>query len=328
MIHLHFNLQLVQFLADHREIWLTRFFLLASLIGSARTYIFLMIFLYVAWDKRLAIRLSVLFLLAVSLNDVLKLLIRNPRPFVADGTYVKKWAVSAAQLKVLVAEYSTPSAHAMGSAAFYSYFLALTRNRTLRVLFVVAILCIGASRPYLGVHYAEDVLMGWAMGLFMALAAIAYAGRLAELWAKLPYGLQIVITVAASVTAWLVTAALNGGRIDSQVQEQDAYWGFVTGIAIACPLERRTVDFDSRSGGAVAKLLRYAVCIAVMAVVLFPLQFALAPLAARTAALGCAFDYLRYTAAVVAGMLLGPLVFTKMRLATGMKDSGRHEKAV
>ena len=68
MIHPHFSLSLVQFLADHRNPLLTRLFLTASFFGSANFYVFLTIFLYVAYDKRFAIRLSVL-VLAIRMNE-------------------------------------------------------------------------------------------------------------------------------------------------------------------------------------------------------------------------------------------------------------------
>ncbi len=313
MIHPHFNLQFVQFLANHREDWLTRFFLLASLLGTAKFYFLLTMLLYVAWEKRLAIRLSVLVLLAGSLNGILKIVIKNPRPFVQEGSYLRKWALTPAQAKSLALTYSTPSGHAVSCAAFYSYFFALTRNRILRIILAAGILCIGASRPYLGVHYAEDVLIGWAAGLVMALIAIAYADRLAALWAKLPYGYQITFGVAASAVVWLLAAGLRGGHIDGQVQEQDAYCGFLTGVAIAGPLEQRFVNFDPRSGGGAAKLLRYAVCIGVTAIVFYPLQFAFALLASSSSALGCVLGYFDYLAAGVAGMFLGPLVFSRMK---------------
>jgi hypothetical protein len=96
MIALHFNLQLVQFFADHRNPFLTRLFTVAGFFGTADFYFLVTILLYVVWDKRQAIRLSVLILLTMTLNEVLKMLIGNPRPFVREGTYLKKWAVSPA----------------------------------------------------------------------------------------------------------------------------------------------------------------------------------------------------------------------------------------
>ncbi len=253
----YFHLAPVQFLANHRNVYLTHFFHAASFFGSANFYVLFTILLYVMWDKRLAVRLTVVVLLTMAFNDLLKILIKNPRPFVADGTYKQKWAVSPSEAEALALEYSTPSGHAMGSAAFYSYLIAFTRNRFVRLALVLLIVLIGVSRPYLGVHYVEDVLLGWAIGLLFGFAASRYTATLATLWSEVPFGLQIAITVAGSAAIWLLTFALNGWQIDNQVREITGYSGWLTGIIIACPLELRTVNFDPRSGGPAAKLLRY-----------------------------------------------------------------------
>lgn len=316
MIHPPFNLQLVQFLADHREIWLTRLFLAASYFGSANFYFLLTMLLYVVWDKRLAVRLFLLILITMSLNDLLKILIANPPPFIRDGTYLKKWAVSPANAKVLAAEYSTPSGHAMGSSAFYAYLFALVKNRFVRMAIVLAIVLIGASRPYLGVHYVEDVLLGWAISLALALFAIRYGDPVANLWQKCAHVWQIALTVAASLALWLVVLALNGWRIDNQLRQVAAYCGFISGIVIAFPLELSRVNFDPRSSGVGAKILRYALTIALMSAVLFGLNAPSAKLAGNAPALGCVLEYFRYAAAVIAGMFLAPLIFCKLNLVS------------
>ncbi len=316
MIHPHFHLALVQFLADHRNIVLTHLFHAASFFGSATFYVFFTILLYVMWDKRLAVRLIVVVLLTMAFNDLLKILIKNPRPFVADGTYKQKWAVSPSEAKALALEYSTPSGHAMGSAAFYSYLLAFTRNRFVRAGIVLLIVLIGVSRPYLGVHYVEDVLLGWAIGLLFGVAASRYTGTLANLWSEVPHGLQIAITVVGSATIWLLVFALNGWQIDYQVREMTTYCGWLTGIVIACPLELRVVNFDPRSGGTVAKLLRYILSIAIMLAVVRFLDAAFASVAGNASIVGSALDYLRYVATSVAGMFFAPFIFCKVKLAS------------
>jgi membrane-associated phospholipid phosphatase len=316
MIHPHFHLALVEFLADHRNICVTHFFHAASFFGSAGFYVFFTILLYVLWDKRLAARLTVVLLITITFNDLLKILIKNPRPFVADGTYEKKWAVSPAEAKSLALEYSTPSGHAMGSAAFYSYLLAFTRNRFIRLGLVLLIVLIGVSRPYLGVHYVEDVLLGWAVGFLFGFAASRYTGQLAKLWREVPHGLQIAIAVIGSAAVWLLAWALNGWQIDSQVREMTIHCGWLTGIVIACPLELRIVNFDPRSGELAAKLLRYILSIGIMLAVLLALGAAFVPFAGNAPIVDSAFDYLRYVAASVAGMFFAPFIFCKLKLAT------------
>ena len=314
MIHLHFNLQLVQFFADHRTVFLTRLFLIASFFGSAQFYAILTIFLFVAWDKRQAIRLSLLILFVMALNDILKLFIRNPRPFIEQRTYRQKWAVSPENVNSLAAEYSTPSGHAMGSSAFYTYLFALVSSRFVRVALVLLIVLIGVSRPYLGVHYVEDVLLGWALGIPIALIAIRYIGRLAGTWAKCSYASQIVISITGGVALWLLAVSLNG-RIDGQVRELTAYCGFLSGIVIGCPLELRLVNFDPRSAGPFAKVLRFAIALFLLNLVLFGLKILFAPITAPETASGCALEYLRYVAAEIAAMFVAPLIFCKMKLA-------------
>ena len=315
MTHLHFNLGFVEFLANHRDIILTKLFIAASFVGGPLFYALLILTIYVIWDKQLAMRVSVLVLLTMSLNDVLKMLIRNPRPFIREGTYQKKWAVSAATAKVLAAEYSTPSGHAMASAAFYSYLYAVAGKRWVRVASVTAILLIGISRPYLGVHYGEDVLLGWAIGLAAAAAAVRYGGEFAALWNRRSPLLQIAIAVAASVGLCVLGVALNGWRLESQSRALLSYAGFLTGNVIARPLELRRVNFDPRSSGTAAKLARSLVTIAMIVGASLLLNAAFRQMATPFSVPGYLLEYIRHMAVGFAGMFLAPYLFTKMKLA-------------
>jgi len=144
---LHFNLPILEFLASHRTPLLTQFFLAVSALGNLYTVIITLI--YVAWNKKVAIRLAVLMSLTSSLNILLKLIIKNPRPFVLEGTYLKKWAVSPQAARSLALEYSTPSGHAMAAASFYSYLFALVRNGYFRAFAIAAIVLIGFRAPIL-----------------------------------------------------------------------------------------------------------------------------------------------------------------------------------
>jgi membrane-associated phospholipid phosphatase len=315
MSPLPFSLPLVQFLADHRNIYLTKLFLAASFVGSADGYVLIAILIYVLWDKQLAIRLSVLVLLTMSLNDILKILIRNPRPFIREGTYLKKWGVSAASARGLAAEYSTPSGHAMGSSAFYSYLYAFIKNRWVRVVAVLTIVLIGVSRPYLGVHYAEDVLLGWAIGFSVALPAIKYTDRISSVWNKFSYWEQIGITAAASLALFLLSMLINGWHMDAQPRDVLGLAGFLTGLVIARPLELRKVNFDPRSSNAAKRILRYLLSMGMVLFVLLFFDKVFGAMADKVSLLGYLLQYVRYALAGIAGIFLAPLLFTKLKLA-------------
>jgi len=69
--------------------------------------------------------------------------------------------------------YSFPSGHSMLSLAFYGLFIYLIwhlkKTRFEKLILVVPllilVLLIGISRIYLGVHYASDVLAGYALSM-------------------------------------------------------------------------------------------------------------------------------------------------------------------
>ncbi|MDR3791856.1 MAG: phosphatase PAP2 family protein [Terracidiphilus sp.] len=315
MSPLPFNLEFVQFLADHRTAPLTEFFLAVTALGTFYVYVLIVTLIYVAWNKQLAIRLSVLLLSTSSLNGLLKFSIRNPRPFVHEGTYLKKWAVSSREAAALAGEYSTPSGHAMSAAAFYSYLGWCTRNAYFRVLAVVAILLIGLSRPYLGVHYVEDVLLGWAIGIACALVAIKYLPVAGALWNRISYSRQIGIAVSASLALWLLSVVLNGGCADGAPTAFLSDAGFLTGIVIARPLELRIVNFDPRSSHIAARILRFFLTCALVLSTVIVLNPAFWHLSASLAWFGFLLQYVRFAAVGVVNIFLAPLLFTKMGLA-------------
>ena len=312
---LHFNIGLVEFLANHRTPALTHLFRGASLVGSSWVYVALVVLIYVEWDKRLAMRLSCVVLFTMSLNDILKIFIANPRPFVQEGTYLKKWAVSPSQAKVLAAEYSTPSGHAMVAANFYSYLCVFVGNRWFRTAFVLVVVLIGCSRPYLGVHYVEDVLLGWALGLATALVGARYSESFSALWERCPYVQQIAIAVLAGMALYMIAVALDGWNRDGQALTILVYTGLLTGTVIARSLELRIVNFDPRSGSMAAKILRGVFTLGSVAVVLLLFRMLFAAMAVPIFAPAYLLLYLGYTAAGVAGMFFAPLLFTRMGLA-------------
>jgi len=315
MAQLTFNMAVMQFLVDHRNVLLTKLFLLASFAGQVEGYILIVTLIYVMFDKTLAVRLAVLLLLTMCLNHVLKITIKNPRPFVHEGTYLQKWEVSTENAKAIATEYSTPSGHAMAGSAFYSYLYAFVENPVVRVIAVLAILATGFSRPYLGVHYPGDILIGWVIGLLVALVAIKRADEISEGWDKLSYKYQVAIVVASSLILWLATIAINGWRIDGQPRAFLGYAGFLTGIVIGRPIELSTVNFDPGSSTLPAKILRFAISVAMVLVSLVLLDKVFGAIADDFSVLGYLLQYIRYVIAGVINIFVAPLFFTKLGLA-------------
>jgi membrane-associated phospholipid phosphatase len=315
MNHLPFNMALMEFLADHRDPILTKFFLFMTFLGEVNGYILIVTLVYVMFDKSLGVRLAVVLLLTMTLNHVLKIIVKNPRPFIREGTYLQKWAVPADYAKELATEYSTPSGHAMAAGAFYGYLYACVRNWYVRAIAIFALIFVGLSRPYLGVHYLEDILIGWPIGLLVAWIAVKYGDRFAAAWNKRSYGGRIAAMVVASALLWLITIAINDWQIDGEPRAFLAYAGFLTGIVIGGPLEASLVNFDPRSSNIAAKIARYVLSVGLVILTLELLGKVNASMADNFSFTGYVLQYLRYTAGGVVSIFVAPLIFTTMGLA-------------
>jgi len=309
---LPFDMDLMRLLADHRTDLLTHVFSLASAVGEIEGYVLLVSLVFATWDKRLAFRLAALTLITMSLNHVLKTLVMNPRPFVGDGTWAERWAVSPERAAELVTEYSTPSGHAMSGSAFYTYLYASVKDRRVRVACLLLILLTGLSRPYLGVHYLEDILIGWAIGAGLALVAIRYAAEIGEKWGRLSHLQQVALAGAWGVAVFVLTLALVGWRIGDLPLAFVSHLGFLMGIVIAYPIEERTIDFDPRSSSVTKKALRFVVGVALVLGTLRILDAAFDAVSDDFTAWGFVLRYVRYALAGIAGLYLGPLLFVKL----------------
>jgi undecaprenyl-diphosphatase len=120
---------------------------------------------------RAAILLLVTMLGAGLLNWLLKLLFQRTRPVPFFGLATPS-------------SYSFPSGHALASFCFYGALAALVtarlRSRWLRAAVwaaaVIVIAAVGFTRIYLGVHYASDVIAGYAAA-FVWVLTVASADR-------------------------------------------------------------------------------------------------------------------------------------------------------
>lgn len=142
---------------------LTDYLIAMTEIGDVMGYVIvfgliIIIFLSVFKNWKYIAQLTLVLVLALSSNVLLKQIINRSRPL---GEHM-----------VTVKTLSYPSGHAMLSMAFYGFLIYLviqfklkkTIKAILISLSIILILSIGISRIYLGVHYPSDVLGGYLAG--------------------------------------------------------------------------------------------------------------------------------------------------------------------
>lgn len=174
-----FDVTIVDWVADHREGWLTDVLLVITRIGNTVTQT--IIITVVAIGAALVARSWLPVVVAVAggggiavLIWVAKHLVGRTRPTMADAL-------------ISPGGYSFPSGHATGAAAvgmLCAWMLSrwVVRRWGLQVavwaVTAALVILIGFSRVYLAVHFPTDVLAGWFLGVGWAVVVI----MLAEWW--------------------------------------------------------------------------------------------------------------------------------------------------
>jgi len=175
-----FDAPITQWFIAHREPWLTTTMRVVTQLGSSNVLLPLILFVGVALTRRRRSWAPLGLLVAahagsVALYDVIKVMVARPRP--ALGPLVST-----------ATGYAFPSGHATQAAAVYGALIivclrpaSVTRFAQAGAAATVVVLLVGVSRVYLGVHWATDVLGGWALGtlwLLMLLASVRTVGSL------------------------------------------------------------------------------------------------------------------------------------------------------
>lgn len=169
------------YVVGHRAGWLTAIMRGTSLLGSTVVLV-PMILAYGLQAKRRGecwrplVILGVAQLGAIALYDLIKPLVGRPRPAVG-------------QLAATASGYAFPSGHTtqttavLGALAYLSAasVTAWRAKVTIWAAVVVVALLVGFSRIYLGVHWATDVLGGYALGALWLTVLLITVTTIAEL---------------------------------------------------------------------------------------------------------------------------------------------------
>ncbi len=160
-------MELVRLLEEIRWDFFTDLNLIFSVLGEELVVIAILCLIYWCYNKKLGYQLAFSWLISGVIVNVSKLLIKIPRPFIADKTLNPvEGALGHAT------GFSFPSGHTQSATSIYGtlsiYFGK--RYKLFGFLFIIPIICIAFSRMYLGVHTPYDVLAGFAVGLIVTLA--------------------------------------------------------------------------------------------------------------------------------------------------------------
>ncbi len=312
---LPFDHDLIHDLSELRTDFLTSIFRFFSEAGNTEGYLLIIALLFTVFDKRLGVYTSLVALSTFVINHLLKISLKNPRPFVVSNEYLQEWGVSSQRATDLINEYSTPSGHAMTAAAVFTFLLLRIKSGYLRCLFLLMIFGIGVARPYLGVHFVEDILLGWFLGGLIAWIANRYIDWFWKKWLGLDISKQLLSIAFIVITSLMANNFIDPKSAAHYPQAFVSILGFLSGTLIAAAYEEKQIKFSMQESTFTKDVSRFILMIAVLSLTLIGLDRVFLLIAKDATLLGLQLRYLRYLLVSVSALLLAPWLFVKLGLS-------------
>jgi membrane-associated phospholipid phosphatase len=270
------------------------FFFWVSELGGEILYIALLLIIYWAYNKKEAVLATFILIFSVVSNFWLKVMIAKERPPSSN------WLPGAD-----APNYSTPSGHAQNSVTIYGWFTARVKTWWMALIAIALTVLVGISRIYIGVHYLEDVLLGWGIGILTVLVFI-YLERPARAFLS-RYNTQHLLLglMFIGFLLTLIAALLPQPPNDNF----GAYGGLTMGFPLGLILEMRFVNFTNEpyEGETWRLLLRVVIGL----ILVIGVMFGLAPILSTDEIW---LRALRYILIVVTGIFIWPAIFKKVNL--------------
>jgi membrane-associated phospholipid phosphatase len=289
-----------------------------SFLGRIEFYLVFIPFIYWSIDRRIGVRALLLLIYTEFVAYSIKQLLHQPRPY---------WISDVKALSV-EPSYGLPSSHASNTLSVIGY-LALQAKKNWFWWFVgILLFLVGLSRLYLGVHFPQDVLIGWLIGFAVLWGITKWEGKVRE-WLdgkSLPVqiGLGFIDSLLIVLIGFIIRFYLNGTPDPASYSSYSAdartithfftIAGTVFGTVLGYALMRQHARFNTK-GTWGKRIIRYVVGIVGVLVIYYGLDIFFATLAADESTLGYALRYIRYAAVPFWVTFLAPWVFLKTKLA-------------
>lgn len=236
----------LHFLENLRTSFLDGLFLIITMLGEET--VFLVIALVFVWciDKREGFYILVSGLLGTLINQTLKLVCKIPRPWVKEPSF--KPVGNATQEAT---GYSFPSGHTQNATTTFGAIAVFNRKRLGAVIAcAAAIVLVGFSRMYLGVHTPADVLTSLGIGIALIFLLHPLFATEERFNKAMPY---IVIGAVLASLSFLIFVLLTPEEshdyhnYHSAMKNACTLLGCTVGLIPMYILDRRYVKFDTKA---------------------------------------------------------------------------------
>ncbi len=286
-----FELNFLKWLEGIRTDFLNTLFEAITILGEETLIILLVVTLWFAVNKRLAQKVLFITVSSLSVNGIVKNVVKMPRPFTKGISCVRPDTATG---------YSFPSGHTQGLTTWSTAFAIHFKRSWLSIVTAVAILLVGFSRLYLGAHYPSDVVFGILLGV-----GIAFLGSF--LFEKIKDTGKLFLATVILLSPFAVYFLFNA---DPQYADFYKTFGMLCGLTLVSFAERKESELCYNVAWW-KKLLRVVIGVAVA----FILKEAIKALNVfEIMQISLLIDSLRYIVVVFAVGFLCPLLFKKIKL--------------
>jgi membrane-associated phospholipid phosphatase len=270
------------------------FFFLVTQLGGTLFYVVALLIAYWAYNKRAAIFVTYILVVSILSEYFLKVIIANDRPPASN------W-----HPEVDPPNYSTPSGHSQNSATLYGWLTARTKTWWMALISVIMVGLIGISRIYLGVHYLEDVLLGWGLGIVIVILFVYLEEPAKEYFSRFNTEHLLLVLFIIGFLLTLIAAVLPPPPNDNL----GAYGGLTMGLAIGLIFEMRLVDFTTEPHDGQKWRLIPRVLIGLILVI--GVMYGLAPILPSEEIW---LRAIRYSLVAITGIFVWPAIFKRANL--------------
>lgn len=149
--------------------WLFPIMHFFTFLGTQDFYMLVLPVFIWAFDYPLGYRLGVMLLTTAGINDLAKMVFRQPRPY-----WIKP---DALKINSPAGGYGVPSGHSQTPLSVFGLLAVHYKKRWLTITVIFVVFMIGFSRIFLGEHFTIDVLSGWAIGGLVLFSFVKLEGR-------------------------------------------------------------------------------------------------------------------------------------------------------
>jgi membrane-associated phospholipid phosphatase len=279
--------------------WLDALAIFFTTLGYEEFYLLVLPLIYWCIHREIGVSVSYVSLLSAWLNSVIKYLFRIPRP--SDPRIRVLWPAD---------QPSFPSGHAQNAVVNWGYLDYRFRKPALWLVASTAILGIGLSRIVVGVHFPQDVIGGWLIGLVWLLVFVLVEPTVSRWVGQQRPAAQALLAIGMPMLLVFLHPADTEGRYPAP--EALTAMGALAGLGLGVIMERVWVCFQV-SGVWWRRVLRYLLGMVVVGL-LYAVPRLLMPndLALESEA---RLRFVRYALVGWAVSWLAPWLFVRLRLA-------------